>query len=218
MTTFSNDADILKYEPVLFGELHLRSQVRASGTGAALSGTTLTAAGADFAAAQIAAGGVIYLKSAEGILDGAYEIVSVDAPTELTVSVVRSGAADPAVDPPAGSDVSYRVCTYEPQAQEAALQLTQYFGIRPGDPAGAIGVEDLLDTEGLRRASVLAVISAVYGTWSSQPDGERFSHKSLCYQQLLEKARQRCHLTVDLGTDGVADVARAGGAIRLIRD
>ena len=52
MTTFSNDVDILKYEPVLFGELHWPSQVRASGTGAALSGTTLTAAGADFIAAR----------------------------------------------------------------------------------------------------------------------------------------------------------------------
>jgi hypothetical protein len=33
---FSNDADVLKYEPVLFGELHLSSQVLASGTGGVL--------------------------------------------------------------------------------------------------------------------------------------------------------------------------------------
>jgi len=218
MTAFSNDVDILKHEPVLFGELHLPSQVRTSGTGATLSGTTLTADGADFVAAQIEAGGVIYLKSAEGSVDGAYEIVSVDSATDLTVSVVRADAADPAMAPPPGSDISYRVTTYKPQARNAALQLTEYFGIRPGDPASEIGVEDLLDTEGLRRASVLAVISAVYGTWSSQPGTECFQNKSLSYQQLFEKARQRCHLTVDLGPDGVADVTRAGGAIRLVRD
>ena len=53
---FSNDVDILKYEPVLFGELHLPWQVKASGTGATLNGTTLTAVGADFVAAGIEAG------------------------------------------------------------------------------------------------------------------------------------------------------------------
>ncbi len=84
---------------MLFGELHLPSQVKAGGTGASLSGTTLTAAGADFIAAEIEAGGVIYLRSADGTLDGAFEIVSVDSATALTVSVVRADAADPAVAP-----------------------------------------------------------------------------------------------------------------------
>ena len=33
MVSFSNDADILKYEPILFGELHLPQQVLATGIG-----------------------------------------------------------------------------------------------------------------------------------------------------------------------------------------
>ena len=218
MATFSNDVDILKYEPVLFTELHLASQVRASGTGATLSGVALTAKGADFVAARVEAGGVIYLRSADGSLDGAYEIVSVDSATELTVSVVRAEVADPAVAPPAASDISYRVSTFAPQADDAAFQLTEYFGIRPGNPTSEIGVENLLDTEGLRRVSVLKVISAVYTAWSNHTDGESFRRKSLLYQQLFEKARQRCHLTADLDADGVADVTRVGGAIRLVRD
>ena len=218
MVTFSNDVDILRCEPVLFGELHLPSQTLMSGTGGALSGTTLTATGADFVATGVKAGGGSYLRSADGSLDGAYEIVSVDSATELTVSVVRADGADPAIAPPAGRDILYRVTTYELQARDAAFQLTEYFGLRPGNPTSEIGVEDLLDTESLRKASVLAVISRVYATWSSQPDRECFWNKSLFYQQLFEKARQRCHVTVDLGTDGVADVARVGGAIRLVRD
>jgi hypothetical protein len=203
---------------VLFGELHWPSQVRAAGTGAILNDTTLTASGTDFVAAEVKAGGVIYLRSADGSLDGTYEIVSVDAPTELTVSVVRADDAEPVVAPPAAGDISYRVSTFEPQAVDAAVQLTEYFGIRPGDPSSEIGVENLLDTEGLRRASVLAVISKAYGNWSTQTEGECFWRKSLFYQQLFEKARQRCHLTIDLGADGVADVVRVGGAIRLVRD
>lgn len=218
MTTFSNDVDILKHEPVLFGELHWPSQVRASGTGATLNVTTLTAGGADFIAAGVGAGGVIYLRSVEGALEGAYEIVSVDSATELTISVVRADVADPAIAPREAADSAYRVSTFEPQAEAVAFELTQYFGLRPGDPTSVIGVENLLDTQGLRRASVLAVIARVYGDWSTQRQGESFCRKSVLYQQLFEKARQRCHLTVDLGADGVADVTRVGGAIRLIRE
>jgi len=218
MTVFSNDADILKYEPVLFGELHLPSQVLASGTGAALSGTTLTAADADFTSSRIAAGGVIHLRSADGALDGAYEIVSVDSATALTVSVIRSDVADTPIAPPAADGVAYRISTFAPQAAEAAFRLTEHFGIRPGDPTSEIAVDDIIDTEGLRRVSVFAVISAVYATWADQTDGESFWKKSLFYKQLSGNARQRCSLSVDLGSDAVADLTRLGGAIRLLRD
>jgi len=218
MATFSTDADILKYEPALFGELHLPSQVLASGTGASLSGTMLTAAGADFLAAGVEAGGVVHLRSADGALDGACEIVSVDSATELTVSVVRADPADPAVAPPPGNDLAYRICTFASQAAEAAFELTQCFGIQPGDPGSAIAIEDILDTEGLRRAAVLRVIARVYALWANQPAGDHFWRKALFYEQLYEKTRQRCRVTVDLGGDGVADLARAGGTIRLIRD
>jgi hypothetical protein len=217
MILFSSDVDILKYEPVLFGELHLPSQVLAGGTGAGLSGTALTAAGADFITAGIEPGGVIHLRSADGTLNGDCEIVSIDSATELTVSVVRADAADPAVAPPAGSDLTYRVSTFKPQAAEVALELTAYFGLRPGDPAGMLGVEDLLDTEPLRRVAVLGVLWRVYANWSGGPDEMAFANKSLFYGGLFEKARQRCRLTVDLGADGVAQVTRVGSAIRLIR-
>ncbi len=217
MTKFSSDVDILKYEPVLFGELHLPGQVLASGTGATLSGTLLTAAGADFLAAGISAGGVVHLKSADGSLEGAYEIVAVNSPTQLTVSVVRSDPADPAIAPPAADNISYRVSTFGPQAEEAAFQLTEHFGLRPGYPTSEIAAEDILDTEGLRRASTFFVIASVYAMWTS-PASEYFWEKSLLYKQFFENARQRCRLSADLGSDGVADVTRIGGVIKLIRD
>lgn len=216
--TFSSDVDVLKYEPSLFGDLHLPSQVQASGTGATLNGTTLTAAQADFIASDVQAGGVAYLRSADGSLDGAYEIVSVDSATQLTVSVLRADAASPAVAPPIGGEVSYRISTLAPQAVDAAFQLTEHFGIPPGDPAGEIAVESLVGIEGLRRASALLVISKVYATWAGRDDDECFSRKSLLYQQLFEKARQRCRVNIDLGSDGAANIRRVGGVVRLVRD
>lgn len=218
MVKFSSDVDILKYEPVLFGELHFSWQVLASGTSAALAGTTLTASDANFEDAGILAGGVVYLNAAGGSLDGAYEVVSVDSATQLTVSVLRSDDADPPIPVATAQDVTYRISTFGPQAGEAAFRLTEHFGIQPGNPASMVTVDDIVNTEGLRRASVFLVISNVYAMWTSQTDCEALWRKSLHYKQFFENARQRCHLSVDLGSDGEVEVTRLGGAIRLTRD
>jgi len=218
MAKFSSDADILKYEPALFGELHPAGQVLAAGTGGALSGTTFTASGADFVSARVSAGGVIYLQSADGALAGGYEIVSVDSATQLTISVTRSDSADEPIAPPAAGDVSYLVCTFGPQASEVGFQLTEYFGIGPGNPASDVSAEDVLDADVLKRASCFAVIAGVYATLASKAEDENFWRKSLYYQRLFEKARERCRLSIDVGSDGVADVTKLGGSVRLVRD
>jgi hypothetical protein len=218
MVKFSNDADILKYEPLLFGELHLPWQVLAAGSGGTLSGTTFTASGADFINAQVAAGQVIYLHSADGSLDGAYEIVSVDSATELTVSVIRSDSGDAPVAPPAASDISYRISTFGPQASEVGFQLTEYFGIRPGNHASDIEVEDILDIDVLRSASVFAVISTVYAMLAGKTEDENFWKKSQHYQKLFEKARERCLLSIDTDGDGTSDTAKSGASGKLVRD
>jgi hypothetical protein len=218
MVSFSNDADILKYEPILFGELHLPQQVLAAGTGGALSGTTFTAGGADFVSAQVSSGGVIYLRSADGTLDGAYEIVSVDSATQLSVSVIRSDSAMAAVAPPAATEIFYRISTFGPQANEAGFQLTEYFSISPGNPASDIDAEDILDTNVLKRTSVFAVISTAYAMLASKAKDENFWKKSLHYQKLFAKAKERCRLSIDIGSDGVADVTKVGASGKLVRD
>jgi len=218
MISFSNDADILKYEPVLFGELHLPWQVLSAGTGGTLSGTTFTDTSGDFVNAQVAGGGAVYLRSADGSLDGVYEIVSVDSATQLTVSVIRSDSDDEAIAPPAGTDVSYRISTFGPQAREVAFELTEYFGIRPGNPASDIDVEDVLDTQALRRTSVFAVVSIVYAMLASKSEDESFWNKSLHYRKLFERARERCRFSVDAGSDGIADVTKIGASGKLVRD
>ena len=217
MVKFSNDADILKYEPLLFGELHLPWQVLTAGNGT-LSETTFTASGADFISAQIAAGQVIYLHSADDSLDGAYEIVSVDSATELTVSVIRADSSDAPVAPPAAADISYRISTFGPQAGEIGFQLTEYFDVGPGNPASDTEVEDILDIDVLKSASVFAVISTVYAMLAGKTEDENFWKKSQHYQKLFEKARERCRLSIDFDGDGAADIAKSGASRKLIRD
>ncbi len=218
MISFSNDADILKYEPILFGELHLPWQVLAAGTGATLSGTTLTASTADFISAQVSTGGVVYLQSADGSLDGGYEIISVDSATQLCISVIRPDSEAAAVAPPAATGISYRISTFGPQTNEVGFQMTEYFGIKPGNPESDIDIEDILDTNVLRLASVFAVISSVYAMSASKTKDENFWKKSLYYQKLFTRARGRCRLSIDVDSDGQADATKIGSSGRLMRD
>ncbi len=218
MVTFSNDADIIKYEPILFGELYLPWQVLAQGSGGTLSGTTFTAAGAEFISVQVAAGGVIYLQSQENLLDGAYEIISMDSQTQLTISVIRPDSQSDAIAPPAAVDISYRITTLAPQANEAGLQLTEYFGIKPGNPASVYDVEDILETSMLRQASVFAVISNVYAMLAGRSKDDNCWKKSLYYRKLYNQARARIRLCIDAGNDGIVDVTQIGASGRLVRD
>lgn len=99
-----------------------------------------------------------------------------------------------------------------------AFQLTEYFGIRPGNPASDIEVEDILDTSVLRQASVFAVISGAYAMLAGKAKDESSWKKSLYYQKLFAKAKARCRLSIDVGSDGLADVTKIGASGRLVRD
>lgn len=218
MISFSNDADILKYEPVLFGELHLPGQILAMGASGVLSGFVFSASGADFVSAQVREGGVIYLESADGSLDGAFEIVSVDSATQLSVSVIRADSDDDAIAPPGANDISYRISTFEPQSREVAFRLSEYFGISPDNSGSDPGVDDIMDVSVLKSVSAYAVISSVYTMLASSGDNENFWKKSRYYRELFESARNRCRVCIDSGGDGVSDITITGGAIRLTRD
>jgi hypothetical protein len=96
--------------------------------------------------------------------------------------------------------------------------LIEYFGIRPGNPASDIDVEDVLDADGLKRTSVFAVISSVYAMLASKDKDENFWKKSLHYQRLFEKAKERCRIGIDVDGDGVADITKVGASKKLVRD
>lgn len=218
MTKFSNDSDILKYEPALFDELHFPAQVLAQGVGGVVSGTTLTADGADFLNSGISGGCVVYLHTADEKLNGPFEIVSVNSATTLTISVIRADESAPAVPPPWGSDVFYRISTFDPQANIAAFALTEYFGIQPGSGASPITVSDILDIRVLRQASVFSVISTVYAALAGKENSEQFWAKSKYYKDCFKEARSRLRLSIDKNSDGTIERTSLGGSVRLVRD
>jgi hypothetical protein len=218
MVRLCDDRDILKYEPALFGANHLANQVIAAGTAGVLAGTTFGASGANFVSAQVEAGDCVYLKSADGSLDGVYEIVAVDSTTQLCVSVLRADSEADPIAPPAGSDVSYRISTFKPQIVEVSLLLMEYLWIKPGEVMGDTCADEILESDQVRQLCAMGTIAAAYRTLVSGEDADNFKSKSQEYERLFGEGMERCRVAIDKDGDGIADSVRYGGCGRLFRD
>ena len=217
MVCFCSDADILKYEPVLFSDLYFGGQVVAEGAGASVAGNVFTAVGADFLNCGIAAGGVVYLWREDGAVAAGYEVVSVDSGEQLTLSAVR-------VEGEAGSlninaeGLSYRISTFRPQAAESSVVLCEYLSIRPADGADSVGAADILDAGVLRRACVYSVLAMIYAVMGEKDGDSGMWKKSLHYRRMFEKAKERLKVEIDRDGDGVSEFSVGGGSCRLRRD
>lgn len=219
MNSFSKDIDILRYEPILFGDLSFAGQEITSGNRATVSNSVLTAPDENFINAQIQAGMVVNLRNEDGPIDGSYEIVNIESETQLSISVLRADGQTDVIPVKDAENVNYRICTYQVQSNEIFLQLTQHFGLRPGTADGQYSVDDILDVSVLKQVSVYGILSIVYGTLSGGGDDKEDSRKkSEYYRRLYEKAMQRCRVSIDLGEDGIADFACDGASVRLLRD
>jgi hypothetical protein len=221
MVRLCGDVDVLKYEPGLFGELHPANQVLATGQNGEVSGTTFTAEGADFETAGVEAGSVIYMRTTDGSIDGAYEVVTVDSAEQICVSVLRGDLEEDPIAPPAGAQamgIFYRVSTLRPQIEEVSLRLTEYFGIQPGDADSEYLAEEIADSEEIRQVCSTGVIAAAYAMLAASSGDGGFWNKQQHYEQLFNKGRERCRLALDTNGDGIADSVRFGGCGRLIRE
>jgi hypothetical protein len=217
MVRLCSDRDILKYEPALFGANYLASQVIATGTTGVLAGTTFQATGASFISAQVEAGDCIYLKSADGKLDGIYEIVTVDSATQLCVSVMREDSQGDPIAVPVGTQttgITYRVSTFRPQIAEVSLRIMEQLGIRQEDNAA----DEILNTDELRRICAMGVIATAYRTLAEGDNAEILKSKSAEYDRLFSEGLEKCRIFIDKDNDGIADNERYGGCGRLFRD
>lgn len=216
MVRLCSDRDILKYEPTLFGANHPINQVIAAGTGGALAGTTFEASGANFVSAQVEAGDCIYLKSADGSLDGVYEIAAVDSATQVCVSVLRADSDGDPISPPVGTQTTgliYRISTYKPQIKEADL-FFRMFGVTESIEAG-----EILNSEEIKQLNVLGTIMVIYYSLAGiDMQNDALWDKAEHYERMFNKGMERVCIAIDKDGDGDADGVRYGGCGRLIRE
>jgi hypothetical protein len=219
MDLFSRDVDLLKFEPGLFAEPHFTSQILCKGMNGIISGTAFGAYGEDFISKGVAAGNVLFLQSLDGILKAAYEVVSVDADTELTISLLRSDPEQAPIPSGSASGLIYRIMTFAPQAAEALYEIAGWFGLRPGTAEAAYGVEDISDATPLHLLSAYRVLAMLFGTLGGTEDEKKtYAQKREYYMGLCKEARGRARITLDAEHDGAAEKVILGGSVRIFRE
>ena len=217
MLSFSKDVDLAKFEPGVFGSWYLSSQVLCGGANGIVAGSQFTASGVDFAAAQVAAGNVIYLESADGAIKGAFEIVDVIDSTHLTVSVLRTSDEQAAIPIGSASGLTWRVVSYGPQGYEVLWQLSQRLGLLPGCVSQQ-SVDDIVTVEPLRQASVFGILVSVFEALYAGVDGQTvLVEKKEHYQWRYEKSVERLTVHVDTDGDGDADETVMPSVVQLVR-
>lgn len=218
MLGFSRDVDLAKFEPGVFGAWVLSSQVLCCGSNGIVSGTQFTASGVDFVASQAAAGGVIWLESTDGAIAGAFEVVSVQDATHLTVSMIRASDTQAAIGVGAASELTWRIVSYGPQGYEVLWRMSQRLGLGPGASAAEYDVADIVNADSLRQASVFGVLAMVFESLYSGAEGQAvLREKAERYEWLYDEAMGRAKVLVDTDGDGDSERVVQPGVVCLVR-
>jgi hypothetical protein len=218
MTTFSTDADLLKWEPALIREIAPDSQCLARGTGASSAGLVVTATTGRFLAGQVRPGHVIHLVGADAGVDGYYEVLSVEGETQLTASLIgaRAGEWPPL---PTATALEFDIHTFDAQHEEARWALLARFGLETdGDQPDADLERWIARKRALNRASVALVLATIYRGQAAGSEADGFARKAEHYARLYDDELARARVALDRDGDGRPDDVRALSSHRLIRD
>jgi len=219
MTTFSTDADLLKWEPALMREIVPEHQCLARGSGASSADLTVTAEEAQFQTARVRPGHVIHLAGPDQGVDGYYEVLSIEDETQLTASLIGARPGE-WVPLPTATDLEFDIHTFDPQHEEARWALMTRFGLETDADRPDADLEQwIAQKRALNRASVALVLAMIYrGQAASGPEASGFARKAEHYARLHDDELARARVVLDRDGDGRPDDVRSLSSHRLRRD
>jgi hypothetical protein len=217
MNQYCDDRDLLAVEPVIFTAGGFPSQRIASGQGGTFAGTVFSADGGGFVSAGVRAGMVLVTYTTIPAEGGAWEIVSADSASELTVSVLRAEAVDSPIAPPGGGGLLYLVPSYAAQIANVSQALGEK--LRQVRELASLSRADFADSSQLRMAAAHGVLADVFlaRAAAAEPQDANWL-KARHYRQLFVEAQTHLRLAADDDGDGSADRTRSLGNVTLRRD
>jgi len=211
---FSNDVDLLHWEPNVFRDAAWASQTLLSG-GGDLDGTGFTIDSGSLADARVATKHVIVLG---GSVAGSFPIVSVEDATHLTLSILYDELFP--TDAPAqptpiatAADLTFAIRTFSPQAKVVSDLLRSAAGCVAGSDAIQI-----LNPQSLRRTCSLGTLQMIYSALAAAATepGSLLARADL-YERLYRRSLRSVRVQVDTDGDGIIDAERPLNVIELQR-
>lgn len=208
---FSTDRDLLIAEPQLFQDVPLAGQERLRVADAVVTGTALTSASANFAAANVGAGDVALLAGVP------VEILARPSATSLTVSRLRPRLSDAAIAPQPGTNLELVIRTFAPQAALVHEGLLRMLGIDPGG-GSALGEAMIVSLSVMAHLETLGTLERIFlGVIALTGDNGELWKKALAYHRRFAAACRSAKVRMDLDGDGRADFTRELGSIQFTR-
>ena len=216
MSGSCEDRDLLSIEPCVFLSGGFPGQQLVSGSDGVISGTTFTSSGSNFLSAAVAPGMVLTVYSTIPSEGSAYEIISVDSATTLTVSVLRAGTEAEAVAPPSGTSLHFYVRTFSPQVQAAYATLSEK--LRQMAEVAGVASADFADSAQLRTTIAHGSLSAIFvaRAENAAPHDANWI-KAEYYRGQFRRLQLQLRLAVDADGDGIAEQTRTLGNVTLRR-
>jgi len=216
MDLFCTDRDLLAIEPLIFLLGGGPAQELAAGEDGAISATTFSSAASNFGAAGVEPGMVLAASPGAPAEGAAYEIVSVDSPTTLTVSVLRADGEADAVAPPSGIELRFHVRTYRPQIHNVSATMAEK--LRQIVEVSGVASADFADSAQLAPACAHGVLATVFvaRAESASPADANWI-KAEHYRREFLRLQLQLRLAVDADADGVAERTRTLGNVSLRR-
>jgi len=215
-TCFCQDRDLLCIEPVIFIGGGFASQQLIGGIGASIAEGKLHWQEGDFASAGVKPGMAVNIWQTSPCEGNAYEILSVDSASELTIPVLRAGSSGPAVAPADCEGASFHVRTFEPQIQAASAVLAEKLRLL-GEATG-VAAAGFADSAQLRTAAAYGALERIFTARSENASsGEANWIKAQHYREIFRQQQVQLRLAVDVDGDGVAEQTRTLGNVQLRR-
>ena len=216
MDLFCSDRDLLAIEPLVFLLGGGPAQELSAGDDGAISGTTFSSAASHFESAGVQPGMVLAASPGAAAAGGAYEIVTVDSPTALRVSVLRADPQADRIAPPAGSELVFSIRTYRPQIRNVSDTMAEK--LRQIVEVSGVASADFADSAQLAAACAHGVLAAVFvaRAESASPADANWV-KAEHYRREFLRLQLQLRLAVDSDADGVAERTRTLGNVSLRR-
>ena len=197
------DIELIRIEPSIFIDAPNAATTLLSAADGAVSGTTLTSAGSDFAAAGIDAGHVAVVGN---------EAIEIDerlSATTLAVSRPRTSSTEEKIDPTQGTGLAITVRTFARLIEEEQLMILAALGENPTDPDAPIEESQILNVADIGRLIALRTIAQAFAVAAAaDPSDLSLAQRWNVYRSRARQAMHHTAVRLDFDGDGIADATR----------
>ena len=208
------DRDLLALDPTVFlptGAAGIATVLHAS-SDAAVSGSTLTSASADFAARGIDEGHVAVVNGA------AVEILGRTSGTVLEISLPRPGEDDPAILPGDGSGLSLTVLSLARLIAQHQSALLAELGLGPAGNPWSLDETALVNADAVGVVLGQRIVREAFAQAAARdPTDASLQARADLWSRSLGRAEASLVALIDVDGDGLADILRHLRVPRFVR-